>query len=161
VRGEAARKRPEAPHGVLALRRGVFVTLERGGALRGCLGRITGDRPLGEIVPAMARAAALEDPRFPPVAPEELHELRVEISVLTTLQLLTSSAVGSIVLGRDGLLVRRRQRSGLLLPQVAPEHGWTTEQFLDATCNKAGLPAKAWREPGTEILTFQADVFAE
>jgi AmmeMemoRadiSam system protein A len=159
VRGRPAPDLPVAP--AVRLRRGAFVTLEVGGALRGCLGRIAGDRALGEVIRSMAAAAAREDPRFPPVAADELEDLRVEISVLGELTPLPAAALGALVIGRDGLLVRRGRASGLLLPQVASEQGWRPEEFLAATCRKAGLAVDAWREPGTECFSFPADVFGE
>ncbi len=148
------------------LHRGAFVTLEerRDGALRGCIGRIGrsgGDRPLGEVVRSVAVSAAAEDPRFPPVAREELADLRIEISVLSEPSPLDPSDAGRLVIGRDGLLVRRGGAVGVLLPQVATEHGLGREAFLAAACRKAGLGARAWREPGTAVFTFQADVFGE
>jgi len=66
-----------------------------------------------------------------------------------------------IVIGRDGLLVRRGRVQGLLLPQVASEHGFGAEAFLRAVCHKAGLPAGSWQEPGTQVFTFTADILAE
>jgi len=143
------------------LRRGAFVTLEADGALRGCIGRLTGDCLLGDVVRTMAVAAARDDPRFPPVAAAELPVLRYEISVLSEAALLDPVEPGRIVIGRDGLWVRRGQTSGVLLPQVASEQGWTPPQFLAATCRKAGLPPTSWREPGTQVYTFQADIFGE
>jgi uncharacterized protein len=146
-----------------ALKRGAFVTITELGALRGCIGRITGDRPLGEVVREMTVAAARDDPRFPPVVPTELPGLALEISVLSAPATLLPSPVepGRLVLGRDGLIVRRGRHVGLLLPQVATEYHWGSEAFLAATCRKAGLSPDAWRDPDTEVLTFQADVFAE
>jgi len=145
------------------LHRGAFVTLEerRDGALRGCIGRIASDRPLGVVVRSVAVSAAAEDPRFPPVEREELADLRIEISVLSEPSPLDPSDAGSLVIGRDGLLVRRGGVVGVLLPQVATEHGLGREAFLAAACRKAGLGAHAWREPGTAVFTFQADVFGE
>jgi len=144
------------------LKRGAFVTLAARGALRGCIGRIAGDRPLGDVVRDMTLAAARDDPRFPPVAPDELPELAIEISVLSEPAMLDAPAdPGRIVIGRDGLIVQRGRQVGLLLPQVAGEHHWGPEELLAAACRKAGLPPAAWREPGTEVLTFQADVFGE
>jgi AmmeMemoRadiSam system protein A len=143
------------------LRRGAFVTLECGGELRGCIGRVETNRPLAELVPAMALAAALEDPRFEPMRAEEVMVLRVEVSVLTEPALLTPVVPAHIIIGQDGLIVRRDGRQGLLLPQVAQEWGWNPEAFLEATCFKAGLRAAAWRDATTEVLTFQADVFGE
>jgi uncharacterized protein len=159
VRGRPAPDLPEVP--AVLLRRGAFVTLEVDGELRGCLGRIAGDRALGEVVRSMAAAAAREDPRFPPVAPDELDAVRVEVSVLGELAPFAAGGPIALVIGRDGLLVRRGRASGLLLPQVAAEQGWGPEEFLAATCRKAGLAEDAWREPGTECFTFQADVFGE
>ncbi len=109
----------------------------------------------------MALAAALEDPRFEPLRATELAALRVEVSVLSPPVALTPADPAAIVIGRDGLIVRRGTRHGLLLPQVAREWGWNPLTFLEATCRKAGLGVAAWRDPGTEVLTFQAEVFGE
>jgi AmmeMemoRadiSam system protein A len=146
---------------VARARRGAFVTLETRGALRGCVGRVRSDGPLGEVVRAVAVAAAREDPRFEPLGPDELPDLRIEISVLTEPQRLHPVLAEAIVVGRDGLLVRRRGATGLLLPQVASGEGWDAVAFLRAVCRKAGLAPDAWGEPGTEVFTFQADVFGE
>ncbi len=147
-----------------ALRRGAFVTItEAGGALRGCVGHVADERPLGEVVREMTVAAARDDPRFPPVEPEELPGLTLEISVLTAAAPLPLEPVdpACIVIGRDGLIVRRGGHIGLLLPQVAAEYHWGPETFLAAACRKAGLAANAWREAGTDVLRFEADVFGE
>ncbi|HZH39378.1 MAG TPA: AmmeMemoRadiSam system protein A [Gemmatimonadales bacterium] len=143
------------------IRRGAFVTLRIGEELRGCLGHVSPDRALGELIPGLAVAAARDDPRFPPLSPEELGRVRIEISVLTTPQVVDPADPAAIVIGRDGLMVERGSARGLLLPQVAPEQGWGPAEFLAATCEKAGLPRTAWREPGTRVLAFQADVFEE
>lgn len=141
--------------------RGAFVTLEEQGALRGCIGRIAGDRPLGEVVRTVAVSAARDDPRFPAVTPGELPRLRIEISVLQPPQRIEPVEPARLVLGADGLVVRRERAVGLLLPQVATEHGLDPEAFLAAACRKAGLPPGSWREPDTEVFTFHADVFGE
>jgi AmmeMemoRadiSam system protein A len=131
------------------LQRGAFVTLSERGALRGCIGHIPGDRALGAVVRDMVVAAARDDPRFAPVEPEELPFLTLEISVLSEPAPLPAPVHSStIVIGRDGLIVRREQRVGLLLPQVAAEYDWGPEAFLAAACRKAGLPPTAWQEPG-------------
>jgi hypothetical protein len=144
------------------LQRGAFVTLSERGALRGCIGHIPGDRALGAVVRDMVVAAARDDPRFAPVEPGELQFLTLEISVLSEAAPLPAPVASStIVIGRDGLIVRREGRVALLLPQVATEYDWGPEAFLAAACRKAGLPPAAWQEPGTEILVFQADVFGE
>lgn len=151
----------EAPAAARVIRRGAFVTLECGDALRGCIGRIEPDEVLARLVPELALAAAREDPRFPPVGADELDALHIEISLLTPPQALGAVAPEAIVIGRDGLIVSRGGRRGLLLPQVAPEWGWDAITFLDHTCRKAGLAPGVWREPGTSVATFQADVFGE
>ncbi len=145
------------------LRRGAFVTLEHreGHDLRGCIGHIMGDRPLGEVVRHVAVSAARSDPRFPPVQPEELAQLRIEISVLTAPVPVEPSERCRVVIGRDGLLVRRGRAQALLLPQVATEQGLGPEAFLNAVCHKAGLAPGSWREPDTHVFTFTADVFVE
>ncbi|MGH7567647.1 MAG: AmmeMemoRadiSam system protein A, partial [Gemmatimonadales bacterium] len=147
--------------GAAARRRGAFVTLMAGGTLRGCIGHLAADRPLGDIVRDMTVAAARDDPRFPPVSADELAGVRVEISALTPPAPLVPVDVTRIVVGRDGLVVRRGSAQGVLLPQVAPEYHWGPDAFLAATCRKAGLAPEVWAEPGTEVFTFQAEVFGE
>jgi AmmeMemoRadiSam system protein A len=146
-----------------SLHRGAFVTLEAQDSreLRGCIGHITGDRPLGEVIRQVAVSAARSDPRFSPVAPQELSGLRIEISVLSEPTLVATPDLCRIVIGRDGLLVRRERAQGVLLPQVATEQGLSRDAFLDAVCHKAGLAHGSWREPATQIFTFTADVFVE
>jgi AmmeMemoRadiSam system protein B/AmmeMemoRadiSam system protein A len=136
---------------------GVFVTLNKHGNLRGCIGHIIGDQPLYITVQQMAKAAALEDPRFPPVTEKELAELDIEISVLTPLEQIKNFK--EIVIGRDGLYITKGYNSGLLLPQVAAEYGWTVEEFLEETCHKAGLPYDAYKSEDTKIYKFSAEVF--
>jgi AmmeMemoRadiSam system protein A len=139
---------------------GAFVTIRRraDGELRGCVGFIEAQRPLVEAVEHAAAAAATSDTRFEPVRSEELPELGLEISVLGPLRPVRPEEVE---VGRHGLLVRHGRRQGLLLPQVATEHGWDRETFLDKTCVKAGLPAGTWRKPEAELLGFTAEVFGE
>jgi len=146
-----------APPG-LREKRGVFVTLKRHGELRGCIGWVEGIHPLAEGVREMATRAA-EDPRLDPVTEAELPDLRIEISAMTPLRRVAGPA--EIRVGEHGLVIRGRGGSGLLLPQVATEHGWDVETFLRQTCRKAGLPPEAWREEGAEIHTFSAEVFGE
>jgi AmmeMemoRadiSam system protein A len=149
---------PALPGGALReIRRGAFVTLERDHELRGCIGRVSADRPVSEMV----LAAALEDPRFPPVTAAEVPQVRIEISVLSPAQKLSPVDPRAIAIGRDGVIVERGGARGVLLPQVAPTYGWGAERLLAAACEKAGLPAGAWREPATAVRTFQADIFAE
>ncbi|HEY6156767.1 MAG TPA: AmmeMemoRadiSam system protein A [Gemmatimonadales bacterium] len=144
------------------LRRGAFVTITARGALRGCIGHIAPDRELGAVVREMTVAAAEDDPRFPPVEPDELPDLALEISVLSeAAPVMPPVDPARIAVGRDGVMVRRGRNVGLLLPQVARDHHWGPDALLAAACRKAGLPPEAWREPGTELFTFQADVFGE
>jgi AmmeMemoRadiSam system protein A len=139
---------------------GVFVTIKRRGELRGCLGTLQSSRGLDHEVARCADDAASEDPRFPPVAVDELPEIAVEISVLGPLEPIDPRHDGAIVIGRHGLVAEQGTRRGLLLPQVATEWGWTVEQFLRQTCTKAGLPPDAW-ERGARISRFDAEVFGD
>jgi uncharacterized protein len=156
---------PAAP--VFREPRGVFVTLKRhpSGDLRGCIGYPLPHLPLAEAIARSAVAAATEDPRFPPVTGKELDRLTVEVSVLTIPVPLRATTpaemVAEVVIGRDGLIVEGRGSSGLLLPQVGPEQGWTSEELLDGTCEKAGLAPGAWRLPGVRVRRFEAEIFTE
>ncbi len=142
--------------------RGAFVSLHAAdGDLRGCIGHVRGDRPLGEIIRQVAVSAARSDPRFAPVTREELSELRIEISVLTEPVRMDAADLSRLVIGRDGLLVRRGPAQAVLLPQVATAHGFGPEAFLNAVCHKAGLAPDSWREPATQVFTFTAAVFVE
>lgn len=132
---------------------GAFVTLSRRGELRGCVGQVEPQLPLGELVGSMAAAAARDDPRFPPLLPEELEDLDVHVSVLSAP---ARSAADLVVPGRDGIVVRRGARQAVLLPQVATQYGWGRETLLSMACRKAGLPEDAWRDPETVVLTFRA-----
>jgi len=147
------------PHeGIFGERRGVFVTLHVRGELRGCIGTTENDEPLGEATVRCAASAALHDPRFPAMRSEELAALNVEISVLSPL---TPIRPEEIEIGRHGLVVSDENHRGLLLPQVALEHGLNREQFLAETCRKARLPQDAWRWPSTRIQGFTCEVFSD
>jgi MEMO1 family protein len=149
---------PRLSSPILREPRGVFVTLKKRGDLRGCIGRMVPDRPLAELVGAMALQSAFEDPRFSPVTSRELADLEIEISVLTPMK--PVSGPNDIVVGRDGVLLQKGGRSAVFLPQVAPEQGWGRDEMLNHLSQKAGLPAGAWRD-GASFLTFQAIVFGE
>jgi AmmeMemoRadiSam system protein A len=144
--------------GNLSQAAGVFVTLKVDRKLRGCIGRLEVAEPLSQAVADAAQLAACQDPRFKPMKPVELPHLGVEISVLSPLERIEPAR---IEVGRHGLMIRRGGFRGLLLPQVAVEHHWNSEEFLEETCMKAGLPADAWREPRTEILGFTAEIFSD
>lgn len=155
---------PEAPdEGLLGEPRALFVSLHQGGMLRGCIGTLRPVDTLGRSVVSMAESASQRDPRFPPVGPEELAALEVEISVLTPFEEVPRREgrleLEAIVPGRDGLYVSGRGSSGLLLPQVAVEYGWDRETFLAHTCQKARLPEDAWKDPDVRVQRFRAEVF--
>lgn len=137
--------------------RGAFVTINKKGQLRGCIGYIEGHGPLHKTIEEMAEAAAFRDPRFTPVKEKELPELEIEISVLTPLRKITD--INEIEVGKHGIYIKKGWFSGLLLPQVATEYGWDRQTFLEHTCQKAGLPSNAWRDKDTEIYIFSADIF--
>jgi AmmeMemoRadiSam system protein B/AmmeMemoRadiSam system protein A len=138
-------------------KRGAFVTLHKGNALRGCIGYIRAQKPLYQTIQEMAQAAAFQDTRFKPVTRDELKDITIEISVLTPLQKI--KRVEDIAVGTHGIYIVKDFHSGLLLPQVASENKWDRETFLRHTCTKAGLPEHAWRETDTEIYIFSADIF--
>jgi AmmeMemoRadiSam system protein A len=142
---------PPPPDAELREARGVFVSLHERGRLRGCLGHIEADLPLVEAAATMAAAVTREDPRFPPVRPDELAGMEVEVSVLSPLRPI---APDEVVPGRDGLMIRRGRCVGLLLPQVATEYRMDRRGFLEALCQKAMLPPGAWRDPAAELRGF-------
>jgi AmmeMemoRadiSam system protein A len=126
--------------------------------LRGCIGQLASADPLVQVVAHCARVAALEDPRFEPVGAHELPELDIELSVLSVL---FEIKYDQIVIGKHGLLISRGWQRGVLLPQVATEHRWPAERFLEETCTKAGLERDAWRHPDTRVEAFTAEIFCE
>lgn len=148
---------PEPPTEKLKERLGAFVTLKVGGRLRGCIGHLVGDRPLNETVSRMAKSAAFEDPRFPPLSRGEYDKVGVEISILSPIEKCPDPE--KVEVGRHGLVIRKGRHQGLLLPQVPVEWGWDRVNFLRHTAMKAGLPAEAWKDPDTEIMWFEAEVF--
>lgn len=139
---------------------GAFVTLNERGQLRGCIGNIVGKGPLYLTVRDMAIAAATEDPRFAPVSLDELGKTEIEISVLSPLEKIDSA--DKIELGKHGVIVKNGYSSGVFLPQVATETGWSKEEFLSNLCShKAGLASDAWKDKSTELYIFSAEVFSE
>ena len=146
------------PSPSVARRRGAFVSLYRGDELRGCVGTLADDRPLDEVVPEMAVAAGFHDPRFAPLAREELADLEVEVSVLGPL---TDALPEDVVPGVHGVAVAAEGRRAVYLPKVALEAGWDRQQLLEETCRKAGLAEDAWRDPETRLSIFTAEVFGD
>ena len=155
VRGQRA---PEAPSDLDLPASGAFVTLYCHGELRGCLGTLDSKEPLCGAIVRLGGDVARNDYRFPPLRVDELDAVALDISVLTTPEAVPNPA--EIVVGRDGLIIEQGVRKGLLLPQVAVEHGWDRETFLAHTCMKAGLPPDAWQK-GAGILRFEAEVFGD
>jgi len=139
-------------------KQGAFVTLKKWGELRGCIGHMTEDRPLCQVIGAMALQAAFNDRRFQPLRWSEWGDIEIEISVLTPFEKVASPE--AIVVGQDGVLIKKSGQSAVFLPQVATEQGWDREEMLNHLCRKAGLPQNAWQE-NTEFYTFQAEVFHE
>jgi len=135
-----------------------FVTIHNRGMLRGCIGHLATNEALGRVVPRCAVAACSSDPRFPPIAPSELPDLAIEVSLLGPLEPIAGPQ--DVEVGRHGLVVQYRSQRGLLLPQVAIEWKWDAEAFLAHTCRKAGLPRDQWKN-GAEIWRFEAEVFGE
>jgi AmmeMemoRadiSam system protein A len=159
---------PGAPHRAsMCAPAGVFVSLHgpaaegstAPGDLRGCVGQVAETAPLYKAIQEMTIAAASRDPRFKPVATEELPRLTIEISVLGERRRVRSP--DEVQIGRDGLSISAFGRRGLLLPKVAEEHGWSGEIFLAKVCEKAGLPPEAWRDPEAVVEAFSAQVFDE
>ncbi len=145
--------------------RGVFVTLNKKGNLRGCIGRPLPNQPFVKGLVNSAISAATRDPRFPSLEPDELDEITVEVSVLTVPEEVevesTKKYPEKIQVGRDGLIVSYKGRQGLLLPQVAVDNGWDVEEFLSQTCVKAGLSPDSWVEKDLTVERFSAQVFKE
>jgi len=141
----------------LQARRGCFVSLHQGEELLGCLGNCAGHKPLAEDAADLALAAALEDPRFRPAATLP-GPIDLEISVLTPFRRIR--AVDQFRLGVHGAHLKLGGHAGLLLPQVAGNHEWTTESFWQALARKSMLGPRAWRDPKARLSVFEAQVFS-
>ncbi|HLD49547.1 MAG TPA: TIGR00296 family protein [archaeon] len=162
ARNEKIEKPTKYPE-VLNQNHGVFCTLTKNGNLRGCIGMPYPAMPLIKSLISSA-CSACEDSRFRPLREAELKEIKIELSVLTEPNLIEAKGdaiIKSIKIGEDGLIIHYGPYSGLLLPQVAAEHKWSAEKFLDNLCIKAGLAEGMWRDPRAVIYKFQADVFSE
>jgi len=164
---EAIALEPEEPitlPPVFSEQRGVFVTLKRNNELRGCIGFPYPVYPLEKAIRSAAVAAAIEDPRFPPVTVDELADLTIEVTVLTSPLRLSCDACErekEIEVGKHGIIITGFGCQGLLLPQVATEYGWDSTTFLDHTCIKAGLPPRYWQREETEVMVFEGQIFTE
>ncbi|RJP28577.1 MAG: AmmeMemoRadiSam system protein B [Candidatus Omnitrophota bacterium] len=142
----------------LRQKKGVFVTLQKEGMLRGCIGDLDAEQELHKTVARTVLLSALRDQRFQPVQKEELEKIDIEISVMSPQT--TVNSWKEIVLGRDGIIVEKGGRSALYLPQVALEQGWDVEETLSHLCEKARLDKDAWKS-GCTFKTFSAQVFGE
>jgi len=144
---------------------GVFVTLNKQNSLRGCIGYPLPVKKLSEGLIDAAISAAIHDTRFNPVTADELDKIVFEVTILTPPVDIRveqpSEYLREIKIGRDGLIVENAYTSGLLLPQVPTEYGWNTEEFLEFTCQKAGLKKDAWKDKETKISRFQGVIFKE
>lgn len=138
---------------------GAFVSLFNKRNLRGCVGTCTPSNSLREIIIEVTEAAATRDRRVRPVRVDELENIRIDISVISSLQ--RCPAPLSLEVGRHGLHVAGGGKRGVLLPQVAVERGWDMETFLEQTCLKADLPKDAWRRPDTLVSSFTALIIEE
>jgi len=156
-RGDAPAEADLPP--TLAAPAAAFVTLREGGELRGCIGLLRFDTPLWRNVLDAAAAAALDDPRFYAVTPDELPDLEVEVSVLEPPVEIDDPA--RFEAGRHGIVIEKGAKRGLLLPQVAPEMGWGNLEMLEAVCQKAHLPSGAWRDPEAHLYVFESTCFGD
>ncbi|MBD3226604.1 MAG: TIGR00296 family protein [Candidatus Lokiarchaeota archaeon] len=161
---------PEDIPEILKRASGIFVTLNkiagsRKPQLRGCIGHPYPDKPLIEATVDSAISAALRDPRFPPVRPDELNNIIVETTILTPPKKIEvknpEEYLDKIKIGRDGLIVSKGFNKGLLLPQVPVEWNWDKKEYLNHTCMKAGLPPDSWKLKDIEIQKFQGEIFKE
>jgi uncharacterized protein (TIGR00296 family) len=149
--------------GVFSQKRGVFTTLIKHGELRGCIGFPYPIKRLDEAIIESAISAAVDDPRFEPVRLREMNEIIVEITILTEPEKINAKPQDLpkfVEIGKHGLLVKKGLFSGLLLPQVAVEFGFDSEEFLSQTCIKAGLPPDCWLT-GAEVYRFEGQIFKE
>ncbi|MDD5504703.1 MAG: AmmeMemoRadiSam system protein B [Candidatus Omnitrophica bacterium] len=160
IEGAGSKKLPEDEDKVLNSQMGAFVSLHKAGRLRGCIGNIEGRGRLCQTVADMAVQSAVGDPRFNPVTADELDDIDIEISVLSPLKRINDP--DEIIMGKHGVLVRDGFRTGVYLPQVAVETGWSREQFMRSLCSqKAGIHPDAWKTGACQIYVFTAEVFGE
>lgn len=143
----------------LNTRSGCFVTIKQRGSLRGCIGNFQAEHPLFKEVAEMAILSASKDPRFYPMKVEDLDNFTLEISVLSPLEKIET--LEEVEIGKHGIYLEKGYYRGVLLPQVAIDHGWDRLAFLQQTCLKAGLPVDAWKADDTEIYIFTAHIFSD
>ncbi|OFY43510.1 MAG: hypothetical protein A2X18_06080 [Bacteroidetes bacterium GWF2_40_14] len=150
--GKKFKVTPDEYSDILKTTCGAFVTLHNKGKLRGCLGRMTGDLPLYKMIQEMAISASLYDYRFTPIGPDELSKIDIEISVLSPMTRIDD--ITEIELGKHGIFIQKGVDSGVFLPQVATETGWSREDFLGhCSRDKAGLGWTGWKSADVYIFT--------
>ena len=144
---------------------GAFVTINKQNSLRGCIGYPLPIKKLSNAIIDAAIAAATEDPRFPPINVDEIDQIIFEVTVLSPPAEINvknyQDYLSMIKIGRDGLIVESNYKSGLLLPQVPIEYKWNVKEFLEHTCEKAGLDKHAWMDNDTKISKFEGIIFKE
>ncbi|WP_407413734.1 TIGR00296 family protein [Methanobrevibacter sp.] len=142
---------------------GVFVTLNKNFRLRGCIGYPEPIMPAIDATMEAAVSAAVNDPRFPEVSIIEFDDLDFEVTVLTKPEMIVvahpNQYFDEIEIGRDGLIIQKGFAKGLLLPQVATENKFDTEEFLEQTCMKAGISADSWMDESCDVYKFQGQIF--
>jgi len=139
----------------LHMERGLFITLKVGRERRGTAGTVKARRPL-YLAAAELAAEAYDDPRCKALSPDELEQLECEIEVLGSLKRVKDFS--EIKVGRDGLMIKLDMHTGLVLPQVAVEAGWSARELLEQTCLHAGLPKDSYKDKFAEIYRFDAEV---
>ncbi|MFH1400160.1 MAG: AmmeMemoRadiSam system protein A [Nanoarchaeota archaeon] len=146
-------------------KQGVFVTLKKHGALRGCMGITQPIYPIYQACIEAATSAAFEDPRFPALTELELDDIRIDLSLLSlaeAIQVDDAEDLSSLIkIGKHGLMLKHKNRSALLLPEVATEQDWTAQQFLNHLAQKAGLPFQAWQDKSAKVFRFQTQHISE
>ena len=140
-------------------KRGTFVTLNKNGNLRGCIGHIIPREPLFNAVMENTINSSTKDMRFTPVSEAELSDIEIDISVLSPIKKI--SRPEQFIPGKHGIIIRMGGMSAVFLPQVAAEQGWDREETLCQLCRKAGLPPYAWKDNKMEYFIFTAQVFHE
>ena len=138
---------------------GAFVTLHIGQSLRGCIGYVLGFQPLYKSIQDLAISAAFKDSRFKPLSVGELNKVDIEISVLSEPSKIED--ISQIVIGKHGLIIACGSHKGLLLPQVAVEHGWDRAEFFFHACHKAGFNPAYFKKEDLSIQVFEAEIFSE
>ena len=144
---------------------GIFVTLKKHGKLRGCVGYARSQRPLYESVIRAAKSAAFQDTRFLPLAKNEFDKIEVEVSLLSEPVMISEEdpnhILNKIKVGKDGILIRSNNFSGIFLPQTTSELTWSSEELLRYACNKFGLTEMAWQDPDSRLYKFRTQVFSD